>query len=89
MINFVNARLSWDPLLENETNGEVVEYKITGIPKESFTSTVVMSVKATILTAEFDCLEARFTVVARTQMGYGPDSPEILVRTSQTGINLK
>ena len=62
---------------------------MTAVPDESFADVVEMLVNNSIFSVVFDGLEEfvvyRFTISARTEVGFGPTSPEVSARTDEAG----
>ena len=62
---------------------------MTAVPDESFADAVKMLVNSSTFSVVFDGLEEfvvyRFTISARTEVGFGPTSPEVSNRTDEAG----
>ena len=88
-LNSTAITVSWDEVLVNETNGIITQYNVTAIPDESFANVVEMLVNNLTFSVVFDGLEEfvvyRFTISARTVVGFGPTSPEVSARTNEAG----
>ena len=76
-------------VLVNETNGIITQYNVTAVSDESFANVAEMLVNNSIFSVVFDGLEEfvvyRFTISARTVVGFGPTSPEVSARTNEAG----
>ena len=70
-------------------NGIITQYNVTAVPDESFADVVEMLVNNSTFSVVFDGLEEfvvyRFTISARSVVGFGPTSPEISARTDEAG----
>ena len=88
-LNSTAISVSWNEVLVNETNGIITQYNVTAVPDESFANVVEILVNNSTFSVVFDGLEEfvvyRFTISARTVVGFGPTSPEISARTSEAG----
>ena len=62
---------------------------MTAVPDESFADVVEILVNNSTFSVVFNGLEEfvvyRFTISARTVVGFGPTSPEVLGRTDEAG----
>ena len=88
-INSKAITVSWDKVLVNETNGIITQYNIIGVPDASFATTVNETVDNSTFSIQFNNLEEfviyRFTISAKTQIGFGLRSPEKSTRTDEAG----
>ena len=88
-LNSTAITVLWDNVLVNETNGIITQYNVTAVPDESFADVVEMLVSNSTFSVVFNGLEEfvvyRFTISARTEVGFGPTSPEVSARTSEAG----
>ena len=88
-LNSTAITLSWDEVLVNETNGIITQYNVTAVPDESFADVVEILVNNSTFSVVFDGLEEFvvywFTISARTEVGFGPTSPEVSNRTNEAG----
>ena len=62
---------------------------MTAVPDEPFADIVEMLVNNSTFSVVFNGLEEfvvyQFTISARTEVGFGPTSPEVLARTDEAG----
>ena len=62
---------------------------MTAVPDESFADVVEILVNNSTFSVVFNGLEEfvvyRFTISARTEVGFGPTSPEVSARTDEAG----
>ena len=89
-INSTAITVSWDKVLVNKTNGIITQYNIIGVPDALFyVPTVEKTVDNSTFSIQFNHLEEfviyRFTISARTQISFGPRSPEESTRTDEAG----
>ncbi len=91
-INSTAITVSWEEVLVNETNGIITQYNVIGVPDESFADTVNETVDSSTVSIVFGNLEEfvvyRFTVRARTAIGFGPTSPVVSAQTAEAGTTI-
>ena len=88
-LNSTAITVSWDDVLVDEANGIITQYNVTAVPDKSFADVVEIPVNTSTFSVVFNGLEEfvvyRFTISARTEVGFGPTSPEVSARTSEAG----
>ena len=84
IINSTAISVTWEPVLANETNGIITMYSVIGITENPFiVNDTVLSVLFTELKEDF---MYNFSVRAHTEIGFGPESPPLNIRTPKGGI---
>ena len=90
LISPTSLSIQWDPPLENETNGDIIAYKVNCL-----TSNETNSIRLTNITSDakglyiknlFENLEYCISIAARTQIGYSPYSQPICITMSKKRI---
>ena len=92
-INSTAITVSWEEVLVIETNGIITHYNIIGMPDATFSvPTVEEIVDNSTFSIQFNHLEEfviyRFTISARTVIGFGPRSPEESAQTDEAGNSI-
>ncbi len=91
LISTTSLSIQWNPPLENETNGEIIAYKVNCL-----TSNETNSIRLTNITSDakglyiknlFENLEYCISIAARTRIGYSPYSQPICITMSKKIIN--
>jgi hypothetical protein len=88
LVSTTSLSIPWTPPLENETNGDIIAYKVNCL-----TSNETHSIRLTNISSDakglyiknlIENIEYCISIAARTRIGYGPYSQPICVTTSKT-----
>ena len=95
LISTTSLSIRWDPPLENETNGEILAYKVNCLASNETNSIRLINIssdaKGLFIKSLIEDMEYCISIAACTRMGYGPYSQPICVTMSKINniINIK
>ncbi|CAF3856734.1 unnamed protein product [Adineta steineri] len=83
LISTTSLSVHWNPPLDNETNGEIIAYKIHCLASNETNSihlaNISSDVKGLFIKSLMENMEYCISIAARTRIGYGPYSQPICV----------
>ena len=86
--SITSISIRWNPPLENETNGEIIAYKVNCLGSNETNSirltNISSNAKGLYIKSLIENMEYCISITARTQIGYGPYSKPICVTMSKT-----
>jgi hypothetical protein len=87
LISTTSLSIRWNPPLENETNGEILAYKVNCLASNETISIRLTNIsadaKGLVIKSLIEDMEYCISIAARTRVGYGPYSQPICVTMSK------
>jgi len=87
LISTTSLSIRWNPPLENETNGEILAYKVNCLASNETNSIRLTNIsadaKGLFIKSLIEDMEYCISIAARTRLGYGPYSQPICVTMSK------
>jgi len=87
LISTTSLSIRWNPPLENETNGEILAYKVNCLASNETISIRLTNIsadaKGLFIKSLIEDMEYCISIAARTRLGYGPYSQPICVTMSK------
>jgi len=88
LISTTSISIQWNSPLDNETNGEILGYKVNCLSSNETNSIRLINIssdaKGLVIKNLIENMEYCISITARTRIGYGPYSPPICVTMSKT-----
>jgi len=91
LISTTSISIQWNSPLDNETNGQILGYKVNCLSSNETNSIRLINIssdaKGLLIKNLIENMEYCISITARTRIGYGPYSPPICVTMSKKKIN--